>query len=404
MRTLKWDPMFDPEKETSWAIAWISFPALPPNFFVKEAIFSLAAAVGKPLQVDLATKNQTSPSCARVKVEVDLLGEFPKRINVGVRKQSGEVVEKWIRIKYDYVSKYCKNCSIQGHNEQECYIIHPELYPKKEGNEVEECSGGKGDTYKKQLAEHLVERRETVQNIDEVVFQEQKKKKGGWERKTGQNKFQVWYPKHSQKERADENTWNMFDALGRLDNEEDVDPLQREGNRETNMGNEVGSTKKWVVEVFNEKERTEESDSIKRKQGGQTGSRKGNTINDIEALDTSLTVDKAYNAEVGREDTGSKVGNIGEGVPEGLENEGSSSFFEDGINDLQEHNNEEIHHRRDTEEDGEVNGNIDTIAREGDLSPRQISNLKSGVKKTVPYLPIQVKTRSNKDTSGGVSQ
>ncbi|KAG5589355.1 hypothetical protein H5410_039869 [Solanum commersonii] len=53
---------------------------------------------------------------------------------------------------------------------------------------------------------------------------------------------------------------------------------------------------------------------------------------------------------------------------------------------------------------GEVNGNIDTIAREGDLSPRQISNLKSGVKKTVPYLPLQVKTRSNKDTSGGVSQ
>ncbi|KAG5589354.1 hypothetical protein H5410_039868 [Solanum commersonii] len=198
MQTLKWDLMFDPRKETSRAITWISFPALPPNFFVKEVVFSLAAAVGKPLQVDLATKNQTRPSCARVKVEVDLFGEFPKRINVGVRKQSGEVVEKWIRIKYDY-----------GHNEQECYIIHRELYPKKEKNEVEECSGGKGDTYKKQLVEHPVERRETIQNIDEVVFQEQKKKKGGWERKTGLNKLQVWYPKHSQKERADENTGNM---------------------------------------------------------------------------------------------------------------------------------------------------------------------------------------------------
>ncbi|KAK4710167.1 hypothetical protein R3W88_004680 [Solanum pinnatisectum] len=32
MRTLKWDPMFDPEEETSTAIAWISFPCLPPNF------------------------------------------------------------------------------------------------------------------------------------------------------------------------------------------------------------------------------------------------------------------------------------------------------------------------------------------------------------------------------------
>ncbi|KAG5581386.1 hypothetical protein H5410_052013 [Solanum commersonii] len=50
MRTLKWDPLFDPEEETSTTIAWISFPALPPNSFVREAVFSLATAVGKPLQ------------------------------------------------------------------------------------------------------------------------------------------------------------------------------------------------------------------------------------------------------------------------------------------------------------------------------------------------------------------
>ncbi|KAK4726324.1 hypothetical protein R3W88_031241 [Solanum pinnatisectum] len=68
MRTWKWDSMFNPEEETSTTIAWISFPSLPPNFFGKEAVFSLAAVVGKPLQVDMATKNQTRPSCARVKV------------------------------------------------------------------------------------------------------------------------------------------------------------------------------------------------------------------------------------------------------------------------------------------------------------------------------------------------
>ncbi|WMV14215.1 hypothetical protein MTR67_007600 [Solanum verrucosum] len=78
MRTLKWDPMFNPEEETSTAITWISFHSLPPNFFGNEVVFSLAAAVGKPLQVDMATRNQTRPSCARVKVEVDLLREFPK--------------------------------------------------------------------------------------------------------------------------------------------------------------------------------------------------------------------------------------------------------------------------------------------------------------------------------------
>lgn len=77
MRTLKWELLFNPEEETTTAIAWISFSSLPPNFFGKEIIFSMAKAIGKPLQVDII-KNKTRPSCTRVKVEVDLLGNFPK--------------------------------------------------------------------------------------------------------------------------------------------------------------------------------------------------------------------------------------------------------------------------------------------------------------------------------------
>ncbi|KAG5630884.1 hypothetical protein H5410_002601 [Solanum commersonii] len=135
-RTFKWDPLFDPEEETSIAIAWISLPALPPNFFGRETIFYLAAAVGKPLQVDLATNNKTRPSCARVKVEVDLLGHFPKRVNVGIKKNTGEIVAKWIDIKYDYLPKYCKSYKLQGHNENECFVLHLELYPKEDDNEL----------------------------------------------------------------------------------------------------------------------------------------------------------------------------------------------------------------------------------------------------------------------------
>ncbi|KAK4737129.1 hypothetical protein R3W88_000826 [Solanum pinnatisectum] len=40
-----------------------------------------------PLQVDMTTLNKTRPNCARVKVEVDLLGEFPKQINVEGNKE-----------------------------------------------------------------------------------------------------------------------------------------------------------------------------------------------------------------------------------------------------------------------------------------------------------------------------
>lgn len=97
--------MFKPDEETSTTIVWISFPYLPPNLFWKEVVFSLVVAVGKPLQVDMTTKSQMGPNCAKVKVGVDLLREFPKCIKIGMRKQNDELVEKWIRIKYDYVSK-----------------------------------------------------------------------------------------------------------------------------------------------------------------------------------------------------------------------------------------------------------------------------------------------------------
>ncbi|TMW89927.1 hypothetical protein EJD97_016444 [Solanum chilense] len=67
MRTLKWDPVFNPEEDTTTTIACISFPSLPPNHLGEEVVFSLALAVGKPLQVDLSTKNKTRPNCAGVK-------------------------------------------------------------------------------------------------------------------------------------------------------------------------------------------------------------------------------------------------------------------------------------------------------------------------------------------------
>lgn len=59
MRTLKWDPWFEPDIETTIGVAWISMFDLPPIFFAKEAIFSIASALGKPLTVDMATRNQT---------------------------------------------------------------------------------------------------------------------------------------------------------------------------------------------------------------------------------------------------------------------------------------------------------------------------------------------------------
>lgn len=95
--------------ETTITVAWIS---LPPNFFGKETIFSIASAVEKSLQVDLVTTNKIRPSCARVKVEVDLKSTLPKWVSVGIRKKSGEITDKWIQIKYDYLLKYFHTCKL----------------------------------------------------------------------------------------------------------------------------------------------------------------------------------------------------------------------------------------------------------------------------------------------------
>ncbi|KAG5581764.1 hypothetical protein H5410_052391 [Solanum commersonii] len=130
MRTLKWDPMFNPEEETSIA-------------------------------VDMATLNKTRPSCARVKNQC------------GSEEEDREVVKKWISIKYGYVPKYCNTCKLQGHNKKECFIIHPELYPKEDEEEI----------VRKKNNDNTETERTTIGKEDEVqqelnVFQIQRRKKG----------------------------------------------------------------------------------------------------------------------------------------------------------------------------------------------------------------------------------
>ncbi|KAK4706512.1 hypothetical protein R3W88_033929 [Solanum pinnatisectum] len=118
-------------------MAWISFLNFKPTFFVKESIFSLASVVGKPLQLDMATINKTRPSCARVKVQVDLLANLPRVVELEVVKNKTKTSRvDTVHIQYDMVPKYCKQCKLQGHAEKECRILHPELrtHKQKEGH------------------------------------------------------------------------------------------------------------------------------------------------------------------------------------------------------------------------------------------------------------------------------
>ncbi|WRX10795.1 protein of unknown function DUF4283 - like 4 [Theobroma cacao] len=73
MRVFKWTSDFEPKKEPSIVLVWISFPNLRAHLFEKFALSLIAKSIGNPLCVDEATANGTKSSVARVCIEYDCL-------------------------------------------------------------------------------------------------------------------------------------------------------------------------------------------------------------------------------------------------------------------------------------------------------------------------------------------
>ncbi|KAK4369668.1 hypothetical protein RND71_009143 [Anisodus tanguticus] len=138
MRTFKWDVSFNPAEESRFAYGWISFPGLSPHYYGESTLFSMAAAVGTPIAVDAATLNKTRPSCARVKVEFDLLKNHPQHVVIQVGEGDGITIELQ-KIRYDFKPKYCTNCKLQGHDVDGCWNLKPALRPEK----PKDSDGGK---------------------------------------------------------------------------------------------------------------------------------------------------------------------------------------------------------------------------------------------------------------------
>lgn len=97
------------------------------NIFGKVMSFLFSSTMKKPMYLDMPTINKTMPSRVRVKVQVDLLADLPKKVTMDIENEiTGEVRTEWVKIQYDYIPKYCMECRLQGHNEEECKILHSE--------------------------------------------------------------------------------------------------------------------------------------------------------------------------------------------------------------------------------------------------------------------------------------
>lgn len=81
--------------------------------------------------LDSTTINKTKPICVLVKVQVDLLSEFSKFVEMGIINPipNESRIEK-IKIQYGMVPKYCKECKLKRHDEKECRVLHLELMKK----------------------------------------------------------------------------------------------------------------------------------------------------------------------------------------------------------------------------------------------------------------------------------
>ncbi|WMV43302.1 hypothetical protein MTR67_036687 [Solanum verrucosum] len=395
MRTFKWDPWFEPDVETTIGVAWISFPDLPPHFFAKEAIFSIAAAVGKPLMVDMATRNQTRPSCAKVKIEVDLMAKLPQRVRIMEEDDdTGSIKSKWIKVQYDYMPKYCKECCLQGHDEYTCWALHPELYENNSNEHTKKEEVETDNTNKRG------EQSRTLTSGKIVGYKQNK---------------QEWMVRRINKYKRDK--------YGHVEGENDmrdVNPfaaLQEEEEQETTkeIKDKEGSTKDWVNKSFNnqnsskkdqEKQKRDEipinihEEIVKEKEEIKEERMQQDEKEEGEVIEDGKFEEERYRERIGRE--GEKPDNYktlalvvyednnDEVLPlanddtknddyEGHEHAGGNMLeaSEEGIMPLsqQEALENNMEHRTLVRDKEDLMQNIENAARRGDLSPKQKSKI-----------------------------
>ncbi|KAF3654584.1 hypothetical protein FXO38_15069, partial [Capsicum annuum] len=117
IRPFIYNANFKAEEDTQ-SMAWIYFPDLLPTFFVREYLFILASAVGKPIHLDTITINKTQPSCAKVYVQVNLAAKLPDSMELEVKNvKPNETRIQKVKIQYDMFPNYYHTYKLQGHLE-----------------------------------------------------------------------------------------------------------------------------------------------------------------------------------------------------------------------------------------------------------------------------------------------
>ena len=87
MRIFKWSTTFHSSEESPIVSVWVSLPFLPVHYIrCKDALYSIAATIGKPLWIDHATASVSRPTVARVLIEYGIFRPLLKRLWIGGKR------------------------------------------------------------------------------------------------------------------------------------------------------------------------------------------------------------------------------------------------------------------------------------------------------------------------------
>jgi len=96
------------------------------------------APIGVPIIADKATLSKTKPTTTKIKVEIDITKAQISEIQIVVKNEDGELESTNQRVEYENVPEYCFNCKAQGHSDENCRILHPELRGSDNKNSTNE--------------------------------------------------------------------------------------------------------------------------------------------------------------------------------------------------------------------------------------------------------------------------
>ena len=108
----QWTPSFNSSEACfGRTMVWIRLSGLSMMYFEESVIRTIAAAVGKPIKVDLVTRSMERGRYARVCVELDLAKPVEDEVWVH---------DHWHKVEFESLHMVCSSCRCYGHVARNC--------------------------------------------------------------------------------------------------------------------------------------------------------------------------------------------------------------------------------------------------------------------------------------------